>query len=163
MTHLDAAVLPQREGVAVANLLDGDAVRLHEFNRALHPRVKIFRKGNQELGDRRVFVDELKSVDVVIVRMAVVGNVDVVDAEGIAGGVDAVAHGCVFGRCVYHHDHAVIAQEDAVGGVNARKNDFENLRTVLKVVFSIRIFNQIDNDGRFCHRECRQKHCHHQE
>ena len=46
--------------------------------------------------------------------MAIIGNVDVVDAEGIAGGVDAVAHGRVFGRRVYHHDHAVIAQENAV-------------------------------------------------
>lgn len=86
---------PQREDVAVANLLDGDVVRLHEFNRALHTRVKIFRKGNQKLGNRRIFVDELKSVDVVIVRMAIVGNVDVVDTDGIAGGVDAVAHGRV--------------------------------------------------------------------
>ena len=54
-----------RDGIAVGNLLDGDVVRLHEFNLAFHPRVEIFRKGNQELVNRRVFVDELKSVDMV--------------------------------------------------------------------------------------------------
>jgi hypothetical protein len=96
--------------------------------------------------DGHLLVDVGEAVDVVVVRMAVVGDVDVIHAEGLAGGLNSVVHLLAVGGGVNHHDLILKAQNGAIGGDDAGKDDFQQGRTFFKVVILREILHEVDDD-----------------
>ena len=65
---------------------------VHVIGELLDMEVKIAGERGDELPDGHLFVDVGEAVDVVVARMAVVGDVDVIHADGLAGGLNSVVH-----------------------------------------------------------------------
>lgn len=65
---------------------------VHVIGDLLDVEVKIAGERGDELPDGHLLVDVGEAVDVVVVRMAVVGDVDVIHADGLAGGLNSVVH-----------------------------------------------------------------------
>lgn len=96
--------------------------------------------------DGHLLVDVGEAVDVVVVRTAVVGDVDVIHADGLAGGLNSVVHLLTAGGGVNHHDLTLKAQNGAIGGDDAGKDDFQQGRTFFKVVILREILHEVDDD-----------------
>ena len=115
----DSIAFAQRHHIAVVNALDGNVMFVHVIGDLLDMEVKIAGERGDELPDGHLLVDVGEAVDVVVVRMAVVGDVDVIHADGLAGGLNSVVHLLTAGGGVNHHDLILKAQNDAVGGDDA--------------------------------------------
>lgn len=115
----DSIAFAQRHHIAVVNALDGNVMIVHVIGDLLDMEVKIAGERGDELPDGHLLVDVGEAVDVVVVRMAVVGDVDVIHADGLAGGLNSVVHLLTAGGGVNHHDLILKAQNGAVGGDDA--------------------------------------------
>lgn len=142
----DSIAFAQRHHIAVVNALDGNVMLVHVIGDLLDMEVKIAGKRGDELPDGHLLVDVGESVDVVVVRMAVVGDVDVIHTDGLTGGPDPVVHFLAVGGGVDHHDLILKAQNGAIGGDDAGKDDFQQGRTFFKVVILREILHEVDDD-----------------
>lgn len=93
----------------------------------------------------------------VVMRMAVVSDVDMIDANGLAGGLDAVVHLLAVGRGVDHHDLIFKTQDGAVGGDDAREDDLQQRRAFFKLVILHGVLNEVDDDGLLSQHTEREK------
>lgn len=143
----DSIAFAQRHHIAVVNALDGNVMLVHVIGDLLDVEVKIAGERGDELPDGHLLVDVGEAVDVVVVRMAVVGDVDVIHADGLAGGLNSVVHLLAAGGGVNHHDLILKAQNGAVGGDDAGKDDFQQRRTFFKAVILRGILHKVDDDG----------------
>lgn len=97
--------------------------------------------------DGHLLVDVGESVDVVVVRMAVVGDVDVIHTDGLTGGPDPVVHFLAVGGGVDHHDLILKAQNGAVGGDDAGEDDLQQGSAFFKAVILRGVFDEVDEYG----------------
>lgn len=129
----DSTAFAQRHHIAVVNALDGNVMLVHVIGDLLDMEVKIARKCGDELSDGHLLVGVGEAVDVI-------------HADGLAGGLDSVVHLFTAGGGVNHHDLILKAQNGAIGGDDAGKEDFQQGRTFFKVVILRGILHEVNDD-----------------